>query len=122
VHVERYIPQSLLLPHCDLLISHAGSGATVGALAAGVPMLAIPQGADQFLNADAITRLGAGLRLLPSVFTAAAVRDAARELLSDGRFTDVARLEEVAIRQMPAPASVVPVLEALAGHGGTTDC
>jgi len=30
VHVERYIPQSQLLPHCDLLISHAGSGATLG--------------------------------------------------------------------------------------------
>jgi hypothetical protein len=117
VHIERYIPQSLLLPHCDLMISHAGSGATVGALAAGVPMLAIPQGADQFLNADAITRLGAGLRLLPSEFTAAAIRDAARELLSDGRFTEVARAEQVAIRQMPAPASVVPVLEAVARDG-----
>jgi UDP:flavonoid glycosyltransferase YjiC (YdhE family) len=117
VHIERYIPQSLLLPHCDLMISHAGSGATVGALAAAVPMLAIPQGADQFLNADAITRLGAGLRLLPSEFTAAAIRDAARELLSDGRFTEVARAEQVAIRQMPAPASVVPRLEALARDG-----
>ena len=117
VHIERYIPQSLLLPHCDLMISHAGSGATVGALAAGVPMLAIPQGADQFLNADAITRLGAGLRLLPSEFTAATIRDAARELLSGGRFTDVARAEQVAIRQMPAPASVVPVLEAVARDG-----
>ena len=74
VHVERYIPQPLLLPHCDLLISHAGSGATVGALAAGVPMLAIPQGADQFFNAEAIVRVGAGLRLLPSEFTAAAIR------------------------------------------------
>ena len=54
VHVERYIPQSQLLPHCDLLVSHAGSGAMLGALAAGVPMLAVPQGADQFVNAEAI--------------------------------------------------------------------
>jgi UDP:flavonoid glycosyltransferase YjiC (YdhE family) len=117
VHIERYISQSLVLPHCDLMISHAGSGATVGALADGVPMLAIPQGADQFVNAEAVARVGAGLRLLPSEFTAAAVRDAARELLSDSRFTDVARAEQVAIRQMPAPASVVPRLEALARDG-----
>jgi UDP:flavonoid glycosyltransferase YjiC (YdhE family) len=117
VHIERFISQSLLLPHCDLMISHAGSGATVGALAAGVPMLAIPQGADQFVNAGAVARVGAGLRLLPSEFTAAGVRDAARELLSDGRFTDVARAEQVAIRQMPPPASVVPVLEALVRDG-----
>ncbi|MFL5734149.1 MAG: glycosyltransferase, partial [Chloroflexia bacterium] len=26
VHVERYIPQSLLLPHCDLVLCHGGSG------------------------------------------------------------------------------------------------
>jgi UDP:flavonoid glycosyltransferase YjiC (YdhE family) len=99
------------------LISHSGSGATVGALAAGVPMLAIPQGADQFFNAEAVVRLGAGLRLLPSEFTAAAVRDAARELLSDRRFADVARAQQSAIREMPAPASVVPVLENLATDG-----
>ena len=117
VHIERYISQSLLLPHCDLMISHAGSGATVGALAAGVPMLAIPQGADQFVNAEAVARVGAGLQLMPSEFTADAIRDASRELLSDGRFTDVARAEQVAIRQMPAPASVVPVLEALPRDG-----
>jgi hypothetical protein len=114
VHVERYIPQALLLPLCDLMISHAGSGAMVGALAAGVPMLAIPQGADQFLNADAIARVGAGLQLLPPEFTAGAVRDAVRELLSDRRFADVAQAQQAAIREMPAPASVVPVLDALA--------
>ncbi|MEO8572101.1 MAG: nucleotide disphospho-sugar-binding domain-containing protein [Chloroflexota bacterium] len=39
VHVERYIPQSQLLPHCDLLVAHAGSGALLGALNAGVPIL-----------------------------------------------------------------------------------
>ncbi len=113
VHVERFIPQSQLLPHCDLLVSHAGSGAMVGALAAGVPMLAIPQGADQFVNAEAIVRFGAGLRLLPAELTAVAVRDATRQLLTDRRFADVARAEQAAIREMPAPESVVPLLEAL---------
>ena len=113
VHVERYIPQSQLLPHCDLLVSHAGSGAMVGALAAGVPMLAIPQGADQFLNAEAMVRFGAGLRLLPAELTAVAVRDATRQLLTDRRFADVARAEQAAIREMPTPESVVPLLERL---------
>ena len=80
-------------------------------------MLAIPQGADQFVNAEAISRIGAGLRLLPSEFTATGVRDATRELLSDRRFTDVARAEQAAILEMPTPASVVPRLEALARNG-----
>jgi UDP:flavonoid glycosyltransferase YjiC (YdhE family) len=114
VHVERYIPQSQLLPHCDLLVAHAGSGATVGALAAGLPILAVPQGADQFFNAEAIVRVGAGLRLLPSELTPTAVSDAARLLLGDRRFAGVARDEQATIREMPTPESVVPVLEALA--------
>jgi UDP:flavonoid glycosyltransferase YjiC (YdhE family) len=113
VHIERFIPQSQLLPHCDLLVSHAGSGAMVGALAAGVPMLAVPQGADQFVNADAIVRFGAGLRLLPAELTAVAVRDATRQLLTDPGFADVARAEQAAIREMPSPESVVPLLETL---------
>lgn len=114
VHVERFIPQTQLLPHCDLIISHAGSGATLGALAAGLPMLAIPQGADQFLNAGAIVEAGAGLRLLPAELTSIAVRDATNRLLQDRRFADVARAQRAAIGEMPAPASVVPRLEALA--------
>jgi UDP:flavonoid glycosyltransferase YjiC (YdhE family) len=113
VHVERFIPQTPLLEHCDVLVSHAGSGATIGALAAGVPMLAVPQGADQFLNAEAILTVGAGLRLLPSELTTTAVRDATRQLLDDPRFADVARREQAAIREMPTSESIVPRLEAL---------
>ena len=113
VHVERYVPQSLLLPHCDLLVSHAGSGATLGALRAGLPMLAVPQGADQFLNASALVEVGAALRLLPGELTADAVRDATRRLLTEASFADAARVEQAAIAQMPAPESVVPRLEAI---------
>ena len=80
-------------------------------------MLAIPQGADQFLNAEAIARIGVGLRLLPGEFTASAVRDAVRELLTHDRFTDVARVEQAAVREMPSPESIVPMLEQLAQVG-----
>jgi UDP-N-acetylglucosamine transferase subunit ALG13 len=113
VHVERYIPQSQLLPYCHLLVSHAGSGALLGALNAGVPMLAIPQGADQFSNAARIVDVGLGLRLMESDLNPIAVRDSARRLLGDGEFARVARSQKQAIEDMPSPESVVPVLEAL---------
>jgi MGT family glycosyltransferase len=113
VRVERYIPQSQLLPHCQLLVSHAGSGALLGAVNAGVPMLAIPQGADQFTNAERVVDVGLGLRLMPSDLNAIAVRDSARRLLGDGQFATVARSQREAIEEMPTPESVVPLLEAL---------
>ena len=113
VHIERYIPQSQLLPYCQLLVSHGGSGALLGALNAGVPMLAIPRGADQYSNAARIVEVGLGLRLMESDLNPIAVRDSARRLLGDGQFARVARSQKQAIEDMPSPESVVPVLEAL---------
>ena len=117
VHVERYVPQSSLLPHCSLFISHGGSGAMLGALNAGVPMLALPQGADQFFNADRIVAAGVGLRLLPDEMTSQTVRASARRLIADRSFREAAAAERTRIEAMPTPGEVVPVLEALAGYG-----
>lgn len=113
VHVERFIAQAPLLAHCDLLIAHGGSGATLGALCAGLPVLAIPQGSDQFHNAERIVQTGVGLQLLPGEFGARAVRDAVRTLLEDDRFATRSQAIRHEIEQMPLPSTLVPVLEAL---------
>jgi UDP:flavonoid glycosyltransferase YjiC (YdhE family) len=39
IRVERHLPQSLLLPHCELVVSHGGFGGVVGALAHGLPVM-----------------------------------------------------------------------------------
>lgn len=52
VRIDRFVPQEVLLPHCDVVVSHAGSGSVIGALAFGVPLVLLPMGADQPLNAD----------------------------------------------------------------------
>jgi UDP:flavonoid glycosyltransferase YjiC (YdhE family) len=60
VHIKRYIPQSLLLPHCDLMVMHGGSNSLLQALDAELPMVVIPLVADQFFNAAAIKSLQLG--------------------------------------------------------------
>lgn len=114
VHVERYLPQSLVFPRCDLVICHGGSGTTLAALAHGLPMLVLPQGANQFWNAERCTAVGVGRHLAPEELTVDAVRHAARGLLADPSYR--ARAGEVAaeIAAMPAPADVVPLVEDLA--------
>ena len=47
VMVRRYIPQAELLPLCHAVVTHGGSGTTLGALAHGLPLLVVPQGADR---------------------------------------------------------------------------
>ncbi len=76
--VERYISQGFVLPHASIVVSHGGSGSTLAALAHGLPLLFVPQGADQFENAAHVEALGAGRRLLPSDLTAPAARVGAR--------------------------------------------
>jgi MGT family glycosyltransferase len=113
VLIERYIPQSLLLPCCDLVISHGGSGTMLGAVNAGLPQLAIPQAADQFSNAAAIVRAGIGLSLEPPAFSSEAVRRGTSQLLNERGFVDRSRQVATEINAMPMPDEVVPVLERL---------
>ncbi len=48
VRVERFIPQSLLLPRCAAVVCHGGAGTILAALDAGLPLLLLPVGIDQF--------------------------------------------------------------------------
>jgi UDP:flavonoid glycosyltransferase YjiC (YdhE family) len=111
VRVERYVPQSALLQHCDVVVSHAGSGTVLASLALGIPQLCLPQGADQFLNAAAIAAAGAGLSIPPEQITSDAVAEAVSRLLADASFRRAVRQS---IDSMPTAADVAPTLEALA--------
>ncbi|MCE6998180.1 glycosyltransferase [Saccharothrix sp. S26] len=106
VTVHSWVPQADLLPHVDLVVHHGGSGTTLGALAVGVPQLLLPQGADQFANADAVTAAGAGARLLPDEVHAEAIAAHARALTRPGGHVDAARAIAEEIARMPAPDEV----------------
>jgi UDP:flavonoid glycosyltransferase YjiC (YdhE family) len=114
VRVERYVPQSSLLPHCDVVVSHAGSGTALATVELGIPQLCLPQGADQFLNAAAIARSGAGLSLPPDGASPEAIRDAVGRLLDEPSYRTSAARIGAAIREMPSPDEVSAVLEHLA--------
>lgn len=59
--VEQWVPQDVILPRAAVVVCHGGSGTTLGALAAGVPLVICPLFADQPRNATAIERVGAGV-------------------------------------------------------------
>jgi UDP:flavonoid glycosyltransferase YjiC (YdhE family) len=108
VTVRGWVPQADLLPHVDVVVHHGGSGTMLGALAAAVPQLLLPQGADQFANAEALRDSGAGLRLLPEEFSAEAVAEQTQKLLprKGNDHLDAARSLAGEIAAMPAPSEV----------------
>ncbi len=107
VVVARYLPHSLLLPRCDLVVSHAGAGSMFGSLSHGLPQLALPQGADQHMNAEALARSGAGLVLDGVDVTASGVATAARRLLDEPAFSDAAAAVAAEMAAMPEADAVL---------------
>jgi UDP:flavonoid glycosyltransferase YjiC (YdhE family) len=108
--VERYVPQAEVLPRCAAVVAHGGSGSTLGALAHGLPLLLVPQGADQFDNASACRNAGAAIVLMPGEQTEAAVRDAVRVLLTEERYRNRAQAVATEIAAMPSAAEVAASL------------
>ncbi|MFP5319250.1 MAG: glycosyltransferase [Acidimicrobiia bacterium] len=113
VRVERYVPQTALLPRCDVVVSHAGSGTVLQSLGLRLPQLCLPQGADQFLNASAVTSAGAGIALEPGGRTPEAVGHALGRLLGDPSYRAAAGRVAESIASMPPPETVAETLEQL---------
>lgn len=83
VRIERFIPQDEVLPHCDLAVSHAGSGSLLGALTYALPSILLPLGADQPHNAQRCVDLGIGQELDPITATPHDIHAAAADMLTD---------------------------------------
>ena len=89
--VKPFVPQLQLLQRAALFITHSGMNSVSGGLWAGVPLLMVPQGADQFLIAKRVQRLGAGKLLRPRRLTAQRLRTAAEEILAQPMFQQRSR-------------------------------
>ena len=114
VHVERYIPQSQLLPRCDLVVTHGGSGTVIGALVHGLPLVVVPMSNDQSGNAARCAALGVGHAVPWAAMTAATARAAVLRVLRDTSYRRNAEQLRKEIGMLPAPAHAVALLERLA--------
>ncbi len=112
VHVVPYVAQSVVLANVDLVVSHAGAGGTVGALAHGLAHLMLPgRGQSQITLAEAVHRAGAGLRLADSERGPADIARAALRLSSESRFANAARAIRAQLDELPGPREVLAMLE-----------
>jgi UDP:flavonoid glycosyltransferase YjiC (YdhE family) len=95
-----------VFPHGAAIVTHAGHGTVMRALACGVPLLCLPMGRDQDDNAARVVARGAGLRLSRSAAPpriAAAVRRLLRE---PGFRTNAGRLGRIIERDVAADRAV----------------
>ncbi|MEU2337221.1 macrolide family glycosyltransferase [Streptomyces sp. NPDC013172] len=83
VEVHSWVPQRTILEQADAFVTHAGMGGCGEGLLAGVPMIAVPQAADQFMNADRLVELGVARRIDTAEATPETLRAALNELVTD---------------------------------------
>lgn len=62
--IHQFVPHAHVLPRAVAVVCHAGMGITQKALAAGVPVCAVPFGRDQLEVACRVEVAGAGVKLL----------------------------------------------------------
>jgi MGT family glycosyltransferase len=106
-------PHNAVLPETAAVITHAGHGTVIRALAHGMPLLCIPMGNDQYDNAARVVASGAGLRLSTKAGPSA-LREAIQRILREPGFHAAARRMAAAIAAETAHPVAVQELEGLA--------
>ena len=86
VVVRGWVPQTAILQRVSLFITHAGMNSVHDGLYYGVPLLLVPQQAEQMFTARRVVQLGAGLILRKAEVNAQLVRETSARLLSDTQF------------------------------------
>jgi len=115
VFIERYIPHTALLPHCDVVITHGGFSSVMACFNQGVPMVLIPlAGGDQRGNAERCVALGVGRVIAPELRTPEVIREAVREVLGNPRYHERAEQLREEMLQLPGPEYAIALLEKLA--------
>ena len=111
--IEPYIPQSLLFPRCDLVITHGGFGTVMASLSHGLPLVIIPIAADMPDNARRCAELGVGRVIMPEDRTPAAIRYAIRAVLDNRDYRQNTERLQSEIKMLPGLPAAVSLLERL---------
>lgn len=81
--VENYVPQTEVLKQAKVFITHGGMNSTHEGLYYWVPLIVIPQSADQPIIAGQVAAIGAGIALQMQNLTANLLVEAVEQVLED---------------------------------------
>jgi len=79
----EFVPQTRLLPLCDIVITHGGNNTVTETMHFGKPMVVLPLFWDQYDNAQRVHERGYGVRLASYAFTPEQLRTSIGSLLGD---------------------------------------
>ncbi|HTM95841.1 MAG TPA: nucleotide disphospho-sugar-binding domain-containing protein [Croceibacterium sp.] len=112
VQVVPSAPHGAVMEQASLVITHGGFGTLARALTHKLPVLVMPMGRDQGLNAEKVMAHGAGLALPPDA-DPATIAGAAQKLLAEASYAEAAGRIGEAISAEMRESRVVEELVAL---------
>lgn len=112
------VPQPAILPHADLVITHAGNNTVTEAFHHGAPMIAHSLFWDQHDNAQRIEELGFGTRLDPYRFSDDDLLGAVERLLADDALRDRMRDIAAGLQATPGTHTAAQLILRLADERG----
>lgn len=83
--IRDWVPHAEVLPSTSVVVTHAGLSTVLSAMANGVPLVCLPLGREQPLNAERVAALGFG-RHLPCESSAVTIAAVVRDVISDERY------------------------------------
>lgn len=114
VVVREFVDHGTALDQTDVMVTHAGLGSVAGALSHGVPLVCMPLGRDQHLNAERVERMGAGVQIDAGA-AAAAIADAVQRVLEDRSYHEAASQLALESRAEGGATAAAEELEGLLG-------
>jgi MGT family glycosyltransferase len=116
VEVRGHVPHASILLDVAAVVCHGGLSTITAALAAGKPLVVIPQGRDQDMNAERVEASGAGLAL-PIDAGVGQIAGAIRRVIEEARFGVAAREWAATIADLGAGAIATMIVEGLGSDG-----
>jgi MGT family glycosyltransferase len=114
VTVRDFVPHDVVLPHMAAVVCHGGLSTITSALAAGVPLVCIPQGRDQHFNAARVAACGVGQVVAPEA-PPAEIANAVQTVVDDAMARKAARRFAEAVSALGGGESATAEVEQLAG-------
>uniref|UniRef100_A0A383VEK4 Glycosyltransferase n=1 Tax=Tetradesmus obliquus TaxID=3088 RepID=A0A383VEK4_TETOB len=112
VLISSWVPQPAVLGHpaVKAFVSHGGQNSTNEGLTAGKPILCMPFGADQPINAQLIADRGFGLKADPTKLTSKGLVASITKLLTEPRFAAAAAAAGRELRSRSGPQDTADLL------------
>jgi uncharacterized protein (TIGR00661 family) len=107
----EFLPQTSVIPACDLVITHGGNNTVTECLHFGKPMIVLPLFWDQYDNAQRMHELGLGVRLNAYRFTDAELQGTLDRLLTDARLHSRLAAAAATIRQRDGVRQAADLVE-----------